>query len=793
MRQTLLCVYSLLGFVLPLSAQVASSPANADEFVQNLKAAAANSFIEKAYLHFDRACYNAGDTMYFKAYLTTGEKHEPSKVSGVLHVDLISDRDSIIQSILLQTQNGTAAGDFALPAYFQKGNYRVRAYTNWMRNYRDNNFFYRTIPVNSTISAAKPQNAGGKPDMQFFAEAGVFVAGIPTRFAFKAVADNGLGIDVHGVVVDNNDVVVAKLRSAHLGMGQFYLTAIAGKTYRAKLNFADGSSSTVDLLKPVANGIAMTVNNSDSAKFSVDINTTKAYYLENKNKNISVVISAAGIVKTVKTALDNQIIGFDMPKKDFPSGLTTVILFGPDEMEVGERMLFINGNDGLNIDLRTDKQIYQSGEKVTLNVNVKQNTGSSERGSFSAAVVNEDEDPCKDMATDNILSYLLLSSDIRGYIEQPGYYFEKNNADTRNNLDLFLLTQGYKGLVKTQIEKPAANNYQPESNLQLKGKLATKAGKPIANEKVSVLTDANQSAQATTDKDGNFVFDNVSFNNGSKFIFNVENKSIRKNAMVTIEKTYNPAPVSPTREPVQVVDRSNYSSTGNNVAVNLAMSKPGKRKAGASYHTTSLIGAGNADQVVFRKDIPSATSLSQGLQNIIRGVDFINGQAFLRTGGVVANGNYVREPMMVVVDGLLGQGGSIDNVMIQDVDNIEILKGTNAAIYGMGAGAGVIIINTRQGAEAEPISQEMAPGIISVTPQGYYNARSFYNPVYQPSFAINKSKRPTILWKSNIATDSGGGASFSFNNAVPGNYRVILEGINNNGRLGRVVYRYTVK
>src|SRR3569833_1446083 len=89
---------------------------------------------EKTYLHFDKPYYAAGDTMYFKAYATMGERHVPSRISSILHVDLINMQNKIDQSIKLQLVNGISWGDFALPDSLHKGTYRVRAWTQWMRN-----------------------------------------------------------------------------------------------------------------------------------------------------------------------------------------------------------------------------------------------------------------------------------------------------------------------------------------------------------------------------------------------------------------------------------------------------------------------------------------------------------------------------------------------------------------------------------------------------------------------------------------------------------------------------------
>jgi len=117
-----------------------------------LKAYLSDHIAEKAFLQFDKPYYAAGDTIYFKAYVTLGEDHRLSNLSGVLHVDLANTNNKIDQSIKLQLNNGLAAGDFALPDSLPNGNYTIRAYTQWMRNDGDAAFFYKTIPIGSSIN-----------------------------------------------------------------------------------------------------------------------------------------------------------------------------------------------------------------------------------------------------------------------------------------------------------------------------------------------------------------------------------------------------------------------------------------------------------------------------------------------------------------------------------------------------------------------------------------------------------------------------------------------------------------
>src|SRR5277367_2840044 len=243
--------------------------------VSRLKTLLTNHEIEKAYLHFDRpyAYYVGGDIVYFKAYVTMGERHEPSTISNVLHVDLIDKNDVLMQSIVLQLTDGTGWGDFALPEKLQKGSYRIRAYTEWMRNDKSPYFFDQYISVSSQNGAdriAEATNKSALPGLQFFPEGGNLVTDVHSKVAFKAVGADGLGIDVKGIVVDNENKEVAKIASAHLGMGVFDFVPEEGKAYQAKVTFANGSQSSIEL--PVEpKGITLSVNTDNPAKVSVEI------------------------------------------------------------------------------------------------------------------------------------------------------------------------------------------------------------------------------------------------------------------------------------------------------------------------------------------------------------------------------------------------------------------------------------------------------------------------------------------------------------------------------------------
>lgn len=791
-----------------LYAQVAAvkNEGTTKEVVAKLQSLSTDRIVEKAYLHFDKPYYSPGDTIYFKAYVTAGERHELSKISGVLHVDLISKSDSVMQTSILQLKNGLAWGDFALPGYISKGNYRIRAYTQWMQNAGNTYVYDKTIPVNgksiAPVYAAKATDT--KADIQFFPEGGTFVAALPTKIAFKAVGSNGMGVYVKGVVVDNNNVEVAKFTSAHLGMGQIFITPEDGKAYKAKVTYPDGSVNTVDLPKPEAKGMSLTVNNSDLNKLSIDINANKTYYLENKNKEINVVMYSAGVVKTVKTVLDNQVIGFDLPKKDLASGITQITLFSDNGVPLSERLVFIQNPVDINFTINSDKTTYASHDKAHITLNAKlAGADKASIGNFSVAVVDESKVQTNEDKESSILSDLLLTSELRGYVEQPGYYFNNVNADTRNNLDILMLTQGYRRFEWKQLlnEAAAPIAYKPEVGMDIKGTLVSNAGKPVPNEKISLmLASTMQSMNAVTDANGRFSFPDLAFADKTQFLLNIENKSMRNKVKFLLDKAGAGLPVSAGNSPERQVDvklpdyNRAYSEAPNADLNKVHKLKVVNVKDKAAYRSSSMAGAGNADQVIFRKDILAAPSLSQGLVGIARNIDFVEGKAYIRNNALISGTGVVQEPMMIVVDGAVAQNGNIDSYLPTDIDNIEILKGANASAYGLGAGAGVMVINTRRGGNNdEVVSKEMAPGILSISPKGFYMAREFYSPVYEATKKWPEEDRATIYWKPNLLTNDAGNATFDYFNDGPGQYRVIIEGIDNAGNIGRAVYKYTVK
>jgi TonB-dependent SusC/RagA subfamily outer membrane receptor len=216
-----------------------------------------------------------------------------------------------------------------------------------------------------------------------------------------------------------------------------------------------------------------------------------------------------------------------------------------------------------------------------------------------------------------------------------------------------------------------------------------------------------------------------------------------------------------------------------------------------TYRSSNLAGSGHADQVIKGDDIRNSPSLSDALNGRLRGIDMVNGQAYVKGSVGSGGGGMVPNPMLLVVDGSIVRA-SLDNYNTNDIETVEVLTGANASIYGVDGGPGVLVITTRQAGGGTPVTgsqSSSALGTLQFTPKGFYKAREFYSPKYMHADnAKTPDLRSTIFWKPEVVTDKDGNASFDFYNADgKGVYRLVIEGIDNAGNIGRQVYTYKVE
>jgi hypothetical protein len=768
-----------------------------DGVVSRLQTLSADKAIEKVYLHFDKPYYNAGDTVYFKAYVTLGQQHELSKLSGILHVDLVNPADSLLQTMALRLVNGVAVGDLSLSSTLPGGKYRIRAYTRWMLNNGESSFFDRQINVNGKATTDKALAVKtGIADIRFFPEGGSFVNGIPAKLAFKAVGTNGLGFGVKGVVVDNANAEVTRFESQHLGMGLIFITAEAGKTYKANLTYADGTKAVVELPKADNEGITLMVNNDNPDKLAIEINANKAYYLKNKNKEIGLIIYSAGTIRSVKAVLDNQVLDLNLDKKDFKTGIVRITLFSEQGEPLNERLAFIQNPDLLTITSAGDKPLYPVRGKVHVTINTKNKSGEAVKSYLSAAVIDAGKVPVAEDDENGILSNLLLTSDLKGPIEHPNYYFANVSNETKANLDILMLTQGYRYFEWKQLlnDNNTAIAYNAENGFDISGQVKTTSGKPVEGGTVTLMPRAGGALLTqTTNHEGNFTFKNLVYDDQTPFMLQAKTAEGKSNTSISVYPT-------PVLANIKTGDHSSPVQASNNAEADNTTEQPVYTAAANTRVFKAVINNKKVNEdklttgALGKENLKDQSTLSNGLQGRLNGIVLRQGVPYLadKVNSAMQGG-----PMLIVVDDtVLPAGTSVDNYNAADVESVSVLKNTDAAIYGVRGANGVLILKMRKTQAPIIANKTISPGLLYFTANGFYKARNFYSPVNEGGTGTKNEPdaRTTIYWNPDIVTDKDGNASFDFFNAdSKGTYRLVIEGIDEAGNIGRSVVTYKVQ
>lgn len=859
---------------------------------------------EKVHLHLDKPYYAIGDNIWFKAYVVTAEKNELSDLSKVLYVELINDKDSIKKSLKIPLNMGLCSGDFNLTDSLREGNYRIRAYTTWMRNFGEDYFFDKTISIGNSISntvltkvnytyskeargqkvnalinysdmngeplAGKEVNyqieldfrsilkgkgltdskgdlqisfinnqpfvlksgrimttilldekrvvsknfpvksTSSESDVQFFPESGDLVNGISTQVGFKAVSSDGLGIPVSGYISNQNNDRIAEFKSEFAGMGAFSIRPNSNDIYTAIIRFEDGSEKAFKLPRVKSQGYVLRADNSDKEELKIRVFTSIS---AREDDELTLVAQTNGQVHFVsRNKLVSKTFNANIPKSRFPTGILQLTLFSPQNEPVAERLVFINHSDFLQIGISSNKAEYRKREKTKLEFNIGTPEGIATIGSFSVAVIDESKVPYDDASETTIISNLLLSSDLKGFIEKPNYYFTDIDQHKIRQLDYLMLTQGWRRFEWKNIMADAYPSlvYRPETTMQISGKVISLSGRPVAGGKVTLFSSAGNVflLDTLTNANGEFNFDNLYFNDSTKFIIQARNEKDKKNVEIRLDrippqlvtKNKNEAMlevnVNQSILPYLKNSRNQYDELrkygliSRNIMLEEVKIVEKKQEV---KNSTNLNGAGRADAIITAAQLENCFDIVNCLQGRVAGIIVMNGMVFSMRS---MNSLMGPVPMQVVIDGAYVEPTFLSAINPRDVETIEVLKSSSmTGIYGMRGTGGVLVVNTKRG-EINRDYRSFAPGIVSFNPQGFFKGREFYAPNYaDPS--INPAipdLRTTIYWNPNVVSDSNGNASVEFYNADgTGNYKVVVEGINVQGNIGRQIYRYSVK
>ncbi len=761
---------------------------------------------EKIHLHFDNSLYLPGQTIWFKAYLTKG--NVPSDISSNLYVDWFDEQGNLLNRNISPVAGFSTFGNFMVPENYKGRRLQVLAYTKWMLNFDSSFLFHETLNIAQSAKAQNKQDGTGSvTTLHFFPEGGDLVENISSKIAFKALDAAGMPVDISGVINDRTGKSITPFGSMHDGMGNFFFMPLPGNTYTAEWKDAEGKMHSTPLPQAKTSGITCTMRVNNKLRL---VTIQRQPVLEDRFKTVTVVGTKNQhvIFRGVSSHLtDKTQITFPVPADDLSSGIATITVFDNNMQPVAERVIFINNHDYLvPADISTDtvnlakrgKNVYQVEIHDTVMANL------------SLSVTNGDAYD----SSQNIVTRFLLSSEIKGHVHNPAYYFSSEEDSVADNLDLVMLTNGWRRFSWENVlsgKTPALLYKRDTGYVPLAGIIEGSTGTKIKKDETVnlVLTTKDSLKQylfVPLQPDGSFrekdriMFDTI------KVLYQLDKRFGA--AQIKLINYFLPFDITRTIAAIPDFLSNGTDNARNNYLLaqqqDLAFLQQGTTLAEVQVKTklktrieqleekyvSGMFATLNAKQFNM-VDAPLGTTI--GYNNIF---DYLQ----TRVPGLKIPGpgddspptlGYTIGPTMLPVPLAVNLfinefPVNSSNLASLTMDNIAYVKVISPPFLGsIQSGAYSIAVYTKHGDEGDV--KDIA-GMKKVFLPGFTTIKEFYSPNYAETQLNAKTDlRRTIYWNPNIFYDGSHKITLSFyNNDISHTLQLVLEGMAQDGRLIRV-------
>jgi hypothetical protein len=798
---------------------------------------------EKIHLHTDRDVYVPGEKIWFKAYLVDALNHLSATNSRYIYVELISPADSLINRVMIRPVDSLFFGYLPLTDIIPVGNYTLREYTKFMENMGDDYFFKKNIRIENLMSSnhndtafhsaldagspvpTKDQEIAGQArndgdakslqndfDVSFFPEGGNLPDGVMSKIAFKALNSNGYPENISGKLIDENGAEIAAVETFHAGMGLFGYVPKAGKSVFLKCRNIDGLEKRFELPRPDSLACALTVVRNNS-RISVGVRTS----MQHPDSLFYLLAHCRGEIFYF-SEYDVASGSVSFAEEELPSGIIQFVLFDGQMNALSERLVFNkNDEDTGKVDFRTDKPVYGKREKVIVSLGIPKQTASSpltgaETPSLSERVgvrcsvsVTDDKDNAVDSST-TILSTLLLSSELKGYIENPAWYLQDAD-ESAYALDLLMMTHGWRRYNIPEVAK--GHDEVPvipfQSSQEITGRVKSMSfSKNVADSEISIVLPDGDIGLTSTDENGIFRVDGFEYPDSSAFFIYAQNSRGSNRVELLLDSVLFPKPIhAPFLETAHTTSpqtndfigkseqRARYDEDMRMIYLDEVEVKA--RRIDRKEEERLRYWVNSSARYTIRKETIDKMR-PQHVSDLLRNIPGLQGAS-----SAVVTSFFTAVPPLVFIDGveyrwIKGDIPPYEMVNVRDVESIDVIKQYSSFIFGgRASGMGVISITTKKGVE----NKNEVYNYTVYTPLGYQKPVEFYSPKYetlQDKQSALTDYRTTIYWKPDVVISDSGEASFDFYTSdFTTTYSVVIEGLTADGRIVRQVEKISVE
>lgn len=775
---------------------------------------------EKVLLQTDKNIYSWGETIWMKVWCTLDGL--PSYLSRIIYIDLVNNAGKVVLKKMYKLDSlSSTPADLDLPEDVKSGNYSINSYSLWMLNFPQfiaskNVFIYGTDYKIANNAKLQPVIK-----MSFFPEGGNLIEGIENKIAYKIVDQNGYPLNTKGTITDENGKAITTFFAEHDGMGTFSFTPTKATNYLSNISGTGGAMLQFKLPKTNEEGVTISVINTSASRVTVLLN--RAEVKKEKYGKLKIVGQINGrIVYAQLLNIDEGQVAAAISKKNLPAGIMQITLFSENDMPLCERLVFIENYTAIKpqLALETVNTKARGLNKVSMLV------PSANKSSLSVAITDDTDASDSTSSQPNIASNLFVTSDLKGYINNPGYYVKDKAPSTLHHFDLLLMTQGWRRFEWKKIlnNEFAPLKYPVESSMSISG-IVTKSDRSeiVKNGFVSFIIKTSDSATIIaeaklTDK-GEFLLSDVSFAQKAAVSYMGTDDNKKKYIVdIKMTATY-----------LDSLKASNNTSSINNDTLDIANAK--QILAAYLYDKFKAIdttgGEGYLGNVTVKsKKLSPLDSLNkvyadgpflmgkginpaeyknyrtiwQIIQAAIPGIT-ITGNPFdpdvsfnryqglnafssntAATSDDAAGAITESNGIAYYLNGINVNKDLINTLSVDDIAYIKVLK-QEASVLGATQGAIAIYTNSGVVVGANPYDKTYS----KLEKIGYALVKEFYAPDYQLTPDLNKKvvdKRYLLLWNPKPRIGKDGKYHFTFfNNDFGKKYKLTVQGLDSKGNI----------
>lgn len=750
---------------------------------------------EQVYIHFNKSGYLPGDNIWFTAYVINPSTGLQSKLTTNLYVELFDTFGKLVEQKILFVKLGIASNVFILNDKQLPGRYTFRAYTNWMKNVGSMEEFDTPLEVLGNVT--KKDSLDKLPfiyDVQFFAESGTLLKGVMNRIAIKALNPNGKEVALSGTIIETESGDSIPFMLNNRGMGELILNPSEKSIYKAVVKFSGGKEQHFSFPQVEKRGLVTSVNSFLKQKFIIQIKSNPETI--GAGKFFYVLIHKDGTVYhsySVRLTPEKPDVSFALNKATAGNGVNCLTVFDENFQPVAERLFY---NSYTDIKGKIDIEQVVNNDSVRFDISTFDTVGKPISANLSLSVLPQGT--ASNQFKNSLLAEVLLKSGVRGVIQNPQYYFEKEDFERQKALDILLQTQGWRKYDWKEIlakNKEWTNDFEVGFSISGAAKNSIK-GKTGNNSTVSLFSPENKLYRISdVDSTGNFAFPDLFLNDSSRVIVSSYSfKGKNQNRKLTAQMLPNHKIDS-----VIVVKPEFYIS--DEVP---AITETSLELLKGVVQLKEITITANRKKAPFEGDIYAPSTVRSleltkdnywkypSIEHILRYEFNVNvtfapgsGEYVIDMGrgstGFAGIGKNSADVVAIIIDDMrIYDNSYLFNYAVEDIEAIAVNKLENSMIDGANSS---IIVKTRK----RPIDWGYAqPAYIQkFRIKGYAKAVSYYTPAYRvPEESPTYQKYATVYWKPNIVTDSVGKASFIFH--VPSGLKgleIRTEGISENGNI----------